>query len=121
MAHVTVAQSPVHSRGMMIGIWYASWEVGFILNFCITFLFDCHSQDIVLSSNKRHLSFLSSCGQCLWYCMAKCYKYRVKENEVNIHQILLTEKAHKHALYNVLLGEVLHGWQHLLIKLELFG
>ena len=62
-----------------------------------------------------------SCGQCLWYCMAKCYKYRVKENEVNIHQILLTEKAHKHALYNVLLGEVLCGWQHLLIELELFG
>ena len=49
MTHVTVAHSPVHSRGMMVGVWYASWEVGSILIFCITFLFHCHNQDICLS------------------------------------------------------------------------
>uniref|UniRef100_A0A1X7UKP4 Uncharacterized protein n=1 Tax=Amphimedon queenslandica TaxID=400682 RepID=A0A1X7UKP4_AMPQE len=45
-----VAQSPVQTRGLMVGIWYTSWQIVFVI-------------------------------------LAKRYKYRVRENEVNIHQI----------------------------------
>ena len=85
----TVAQSPVHSRGIMVGVWYASWEVGSTLSFCITFLFDCHNQDIC-SSFYYHLTKVSLLLTILtvFVILAKRYKYRVRENEVNIHQIV---------------------------------
>ena len=85
----TVAQSPVHSRGMMVGVWYASWEVGATLSFCITFLFDCHNQDIC-SSFYYYLTKASLLLIVLtvFVILAKRYKYRVRENEVNVHQIV---------------------------------
>ena len=84
-----VAQSPVHSRGMMVGVWYASWQVGSTLSFCITFLFDCHTQDIC-SSFYYYLTKASLLLIVLtvFVILAIRYKYRVRENEVNIHQIV---------------------------------
>ena len=84
-----VAQSPVHSRGMMVGVWYASWEVGITLSFCITLLFDCHNEDIH-SCLYYYLTkaFLLLIILTVFVILAKHYKYRVRENEVNIHQIV---------------------------------
>ena len=85
----TVAQSPVHSRGIMVGVWYASYEVGAILSFCTAFLFDCHNQDIC-SSFYYYLTKASLLLIILtvFVILAKRYKYCVRENEVNIHQIV---------------------------------
>ena len=85
----TVAQSPVHSRGVMVGVWYASWEVGATLSFWIAFLFDCHNQDLC-SSFYYYLTkaFLLLIILTVFVILAKRYKYRVRENEVNIHQIV---------------------------------
>ena len=84
-----VAQSPVHSRGIMVGVWYASYEVGAILSFCTAFLFDCHDQDIC-SSFYYYLTKASLLLIILtvFVILAIRYKYRVRENEVNIHQIV---------------------------------
>ena len=84
-----VAQSPVHIRGMMVGVWYASWGVGATLSICITLLFDCHNQYICSSFyyclTKASLLLIIL---TVFVILAKCYKYRVRENEVNIHQIV---------------------------------
>ena len=85
----TVAQSPVHSRGVMVGVWYASWEVGSTLSICINFIFDCHNQDIC----PNFYYYLTKASLLLivltvFVILAVRYKYRVRENEVNIHQIV---------------------------------
>ena len=74
----TVAQSPDHSREMMVGVWYASWEVGATLSFRITSLFDCHNQDICSSFIKAFLLNTLT----VFVILAKRYKYYVRENEV---------------------------------------
>ena len=84
-----VAQSPVHSRGIMVGVWYASWEVGSTLSICINFIFDCHNQNIC-SSFYYYLTKASLLLIILtvFVILAIRYRYRVRENEVNIHQIV---------------------------------
>uniref|UniRef100_A0A1X7TU03 Uncharacterized protein n=1 Tax=Amphimedon queenslandica TaxID=400682 RepID=A0A1X7TU03_AMPQE len=60
----TVAQSPVHMRGVMVGLWYTSWGIGYLINILLKFPF------------------------YLFVILAKRYKYRVRENEANIVQIV---------------------------------
>ena len=84
-----VAQSPVHSRGVMVGVWYASWEVGSTLSICINFIFDCQNQNIC----PNFYYYLTKASLLLiiltvFVILAKRYKYRVRENEVNVHQIV---------------------------------
>uniref|UniRef100_A0A1X7TFB2 Uncharacterized protein n=1 Tax=Amphimedon queenslandica TaxID=400682 RepID=A0A1X7TFB2_AMPQE len=62
----TVAQSPVHMRGVMVGLWYASWGIGYLIIAMLKFPFDCE----------------------MFVILAKRYKYCVRENEVNIVQIV---------------------------------
>ena len=46
----TVAQSPVHMRGMMVGLWYAtSLGIGYLINVVVKFPFGCESQYICTS------------------------------------------------------------------------
>uniref|UniRef100_A0A1X7TH13 Major facilitator superfamily (MFS) profile domain-containing protein n=1 Tax=Amphimedon queenslandica TaxID=400682 RepID=A0A1X7TH13_AMPQE len=65
----TVAQSPVHMRGVMVGLWYASWGIG-----CF--------------GNIAFKSVLVLIILIVFMILAKRYKYRVRENEVNIVQIV---------------------------------
>ena len=44
----TIAQSPVHSRGVMVGIWYASWGVGYFFSSALRFLFQCQNENICI-------------------------------------------------------------------------
>ena len=86
----TVAQSPVHMRGVMVGLWYAaSWGLGHLINIILHFPFDCESQYICTSYYYYITeSVLVLIILIVFVILAKCYKYRVRENEVNIVQIV---------------------------------
>uniref|UniRef100_A0A1X7VDS5 Major facilitator superfamily associated domain-containing protein n=1 Tax=Amphimedon queenslandica TaxID=400682 RepID=A0A1X7VDS5_AMPQE len=85
----TVAQSPVHMRGVMVGLWYASWGTGYLLDSLIKFPFKCEDEYLCTSFHyyltKLGLVFLIL---IVFGVFAKRYKYRVRENEVNIVQIV---------------------------------
>ena len=86
----TVAQSPVHMRGMVIGLWYAfSWGFGLFINTIIKFPFHCQSQYIcTLYYYYLTKSVLVLIILIVFIILAKRYKYRVRENEVNVVQIV---------------------------------
>ena len=86
----TVAQSPVHMRGVMVGLWYgSSWGLGYLINVVVKFPFDCESQYICTSFYYYITkSVLVLIILIVFVILAKRYKYRVRENEVNIVQIV---------------------------------
>ena len=86
----TVAQSPVHMRGVMVGLWYVtSWCLGLFINTILKFPFDCESQYICTSLYYYITkSVLVLIILIVFVILAKHYKYRVRENEVNIVQIV---------------------------------
>uniref|UniRef100_A0A1X7T777 Major facilitator superfamily (MFS) profile domain-containing protein n=1 Tax=Amphimedon queenslandica TaxID=400682 RepID=A0A1X7T777_AMPQE len=86
----TVAQSPVHMRGVMVGLWYvAYWGLGYITITILKFPFDCESQYICTSFYYYITkSVLVLIILIVFVILAKRYKYRVRENEVNIVQIV---------------------------------
>ena len=86
----TVAQSPVHMRGMMVGLWYVtSYGLGFFINITVKFPFECESQYICTSYYYYITkSVLVLIILIVFVILAKHYKYRVRENEVNIVQIV---------------------------------
>ena len=86
----TVAQSPVHMRGVMVGLWYAtSCGLGFLINTIFKFPFNCESQYICTSFYYYITkSVLVLIILIVFVILAKRYKYRVRENEVNIVQIV---------------------------------
>ena len=85
----TIAQSPVHMRGVMVGIWFASLGCGYIFNINIKYLFDCHNEYLCTASyyylTKSAVVFVIL---IVFVILARNYKYRVRENEVNVHQIV---------------------------------
>ena len=86
----TVAQSPVHMRGVMVGLWYAtSWGFGLFSNTILKFPFSCSVQYICTSLYYYITkSVLVLIILIVFVILAKRYKYRVRENEVNIVQIV---------------------------------
>ena len=84
-----VAQSPMQTRGVMVGIWYASWQIGSTLSYFVAFLFNCEHQDIC-SKFYYHLTkvIMLLIILTVFVLLAKRYKYRVRENDINIHQIV---------------------------------
>ena len=77
----TIAQSPEHMRGMMVGMCYASFGIGNVFKF------------IFLSFLSKWYYYILKCVIALivlivFLILAKHYKYRVRENEVNIIQIV---------------------------------
>ena len=86
----TVAQSPVHMRGVMVGLWYAaSCGISFLINIIVKFPFNCESEYICTSLYYYITkSVLVLIILIVFVILAKRYKYRVRENEVNIVQIV---------------------------------
>ena len=86
----TLAQSPIHMRGVMVGLWYAiSWGFGNLINTILKFPFNCESQYICTSFYFHTTkSVLVLIILIVVVILAKCYKYRMRENEVNIVQIV---------------------------------
>uniref|UniRef100_A0A1X7V6G7 Major facilitator superfamily (MFS) profile domain-containing protein n=1 Tax=Amphimedon queenslandica TaxID=400682 RepID=A0A1X7V6G7_AMPQE len=77
----TVAQSPEHMRGLMVGLCYSSMGFGSAIS------------KILLTSIKKWYYYIIACVLQLliliiFLILAKRYKYRVRENEINIVQIV---------------------------------
>ena len=88
MLEFTVAQSPVHMRGVMVGMWLASMGIGYVLNISLKFPFGCKSE-FICSDQYYYLtkSLIVFLILIVFVVLARRYKNRVRENEVNIHQI----------------------------------
>ena len=79
----TIAQSPHEMRGLMVGLWYAAFRVGYTININSKYLF----------AHQRLHYFISMCALILiilivFIILAKRYKLRMRENEINIHLIV---------------------------------
>ena len=85
----TIAQSPIQMRGVMIGFWHSSWNIGYIIATVVKIFFNCQGQPYCtdfyyyLTKSAIVLIILIS-----FLILAKRYKYRVRENEVKIVQII---------------------------------
>ena len=77
-------------KGMMVGLWYACWAIGHFTNIVNKFPFHFQSQCIcTIFSYYLTKSVLPILIILIAFViLAKCYKYCVKENEVNIVQIV---------------------------------
>ena len=85
----TIAQSPIQMRGMMVGLWFASIGVGYLININTKYLFGCDNNSICPSFyyniTRSGVIFIIL---LIFIVLAKWYKLRVRENEVNILQIV---------------------------------
>ena len=85
----TIAQCPVQMRGVMVGMCMASLGIGYTININIQYPFGCDNNSIC----GNYYYYLTKTGIVLlilivFVILAKYYKFRVRENEVNIHQIV---------------------------------
>ena len=78
----TVAQSPEHMRGMMVGLCYTSLAVGYAASVLLWNSFKNHLHYYII------MCFLQILILIVFVILARRYKYRVRENEVNIVQIV---------------------------------
>ena len=85
----TIAQCPVQMRGVMVGMCMASIRIGYAININIKYPFGC-TNDVFCSSFKYYATKTGIVLLILivFVIVAKYYKFRVRENEVNIHQIV---------------------------------
>ena len=86
---LTIAQCPVKMRGAMVGMWYAAIGIGLLININLKYPFECDNDFIC----GNYYYYLTKTGIVLlilvvFVILAKYYKFRVRENEVNIHQIV---------------------------------
>ena len=78
----TVAQSPEYMRGIMIGLCYTSLGIGMALDAIIQQYATKYLYYIII------VCFLQLLILIVFVILARRYKYRVRENEVNIVQIV---------------------------------
>ena len=84
----TIAQSPHEMRGLMVGLWYAARGVGYVISINSKYLFSCKQEAIC--QNVYYFiakSVIILIILIVFLVLAKRYKLRVRENEVNIHLI----------------------------------
>ena len=84
----TIAQSPLEMRGLMIGLWFASYALGYAINISGKYSFKCES-DIICQNLYYYVlkGVVFLIIMIMFLVLAKHYKFRVRENEVNIHLI----------------------------------
>ena len=85
----TIAQCPVQMRGVMVGMCMASIGVGYAINNNIKYPFGC-TNDVLCTSFKYYATKTGIILLILivFVILAKYYKFCVRENEVNIYQIV---------------------------------
>ena len=68
-----------------MGMWYASFGVGYLINAITKFPFQCHQHELICTSFYYYLtkSVIILLVLIVFVILAKHYKY-----EVNIHQIV---------------------------------
>ena len=84
----TIAQCPHKMRGFLIGLWNAGFNLGNVINNSGKYPFSCqgeiHCQSIYYHVLKSVIILIIL---IIFLILAKCYKFRVRENEVNVHMI----------------------------------
>jgi peptide/histidine transporter 3/4 len=87
----TIAQSPIEMRSVMIGLWYVSIGAGYIINITLKYHFCPVNKNEYICAKYQYF-IMKSCITFLvliiFIVFAVRYKFRVRENEVNIHQIV---------------------------------
>ena len=76
----TIAQSPQEMRGLMVGLFYAAIGIGYTINVNMNYQLNILYYFITMSALVLIILIL-------FLILAKCYKLRVRENEVNVHLI----------------------------------
>ena len=90
----TIAQSPLEMRGLMIGLWFAAYTLGHAINISGKYSFKCERD--LICQNLYYYVFkivVFLIIMIMFLVLAKHYKFRVRENEVNIH--LITEEHYE--------------------------
>ena len=84
----TIAQCPHEMRGFLVGLWYAAFGLGYLVSFIGKYLFSCQGETLcqhfyfyILKSVIIFLILIT------FLILAKCYKLRVRENEINVYTI----------------------------------
>ena len=84
----TIAQCPHKMRGFMVGLWFAATGIAYVINNICKYSFKCQAeitcQSIFYYFIKSLVVFVIL---ILFLILAKRYKLRVRDNEVNIHLI----------------------------------
>ena len=86
---LTVAQSPVHMRGLMVGVWYGAIGVFIVLSYAI---YVPHT----LIHSHCTLYYHVTVSVCVlvtisvYGVLAKCYKLRTRNDPINIPHIVAT-------------------------------
>ena len=83
-----IAQCPHKMRGFLIGLWNAGFYLGNVINNSGKYPFSCHGE-IHCQSLYYHVlkSVIILIILIIFMILAKRYKFRVRENEVNVHMI----------------------------------
>ena len=93
----TIVQCPHEMRGFLVGLWYASSGFGDFINVSGKYLFSCQGERHCLSLYYYILkSVIILIILIVFLILAKRYKFRARENEVNIH--LITEQHYERYL-----------------------
>ena len=84
----TIAQCPHEMRGFLVGLWNAAFGLGYLVSINGKYPFNCqeetHCQSLYYHVLKGAIILIIL---IIFIILAKCYKFRVRENEINIHLI----------------------------------
>ena len=83
-----IAQSPHEMRGFMVGLWYAAYGLGHIIDIFGRYPFNC--KEVIVCQNLYYYVLKSAVivvTLILFVILAKQYKLRVRENDINVHLI----------------------------------
>ena len=94
----TIAQCPHEMRGFLIGLWNAAFQLGNVINNSGKYPFSCQGETPCQSLYYHVLkSVIILIILIIFLILAKRYKFRVRENEVNIH--LIAEEHYERYLH----------------------
>ena len=83
-----IAQSPCEMRGLMVGLWFEAYGLGFVIDIIAKFAFNSNGdivcQDIYYYVLKIAVILIIL---ILFVILAKHYKLRVRKNEINVYLI----------------------------------
>ena len=79
------AQAPLRLKGSLIGLWYASLEVTYLMvGVAEAFIIDSNSWEI-FDEVKAFLIFLFL---MFYLCVSKSYRYHKRDEVVNVHYLV---------------------------------
>ena len=84
----TIVQCPHEMRGFLVGLWNAAFELGYLISINGRYPFNCQEETYCQSLYYHVLKgVIILIILIIFVILAKCYKFQVRENEINIHLI----------------------------------